>query len=175
MAIPFHIVLKAFEVSLRARERRHQLRRDWDQHGKPLAHPADQLVDAPQVGLALAFRAVAQALARLLLGTLIDSLQKQAGVIDHSLANAASGLLIVLEPLTHLSGREPRLPLCPQQAIGMASVGARQRRNHPRRRPTRQLALSNRSERRLGQRREQCEPPVDPAAITGAAAGSFTL
>src|SRR5262249_56216611 len=87
-------------------------------------------------------------------------------VIDHSLANAPSGLLIVLEPLTHLSGREPRLPLCPQQAIGMASVGARQRRNHPRRRPTRQLALSNRSERRLGQRREQCEPPVDPAAIT---------
>ena len=59
-AIPFDVVLKALEVSLRARQRRHQLRRDWDQHGKPLAHPADQLIDAPQVGLALAFRTVAR-------------------------------------------------------------------------------------------------------------------
>src|SRR5262249_26542698 len=64
--IPFDVVLKALEVSLRARQRRHQLRRDRVQHRQPLAHPADQLIDPPQVGLALAFRAVTQALARLL-------------------------------------------------------------------------------------------------------------
>src|SRR5262245_6907417 len=136
-AIPFDVVLKALEVSLCAREGSHQLRGDRTQHRQSLAHAADQLIDPPQVGLALAFGAVAQALARLLLGTLIDRLQKQAGMIDHPLANAASGLLIVLEPLTQLSSREPRLLLGPQQAIGMRSVGARQRRNHPRGRPAR--------------------------------------
>jgi hypothetical protein len=167
--------LKTFEVSLRARERRHQLRRDWDQHGKPLAHAADQLVDPPQVGLALAFRTVTQTLARLLLGTLVDRLQEQTGVIDHPLANAASGLLVMLEPLTQLSGRKPRLPLSPQQPIGMRSVGARQRCNHPRRRPTRQPALPNRSEGRLRQRCEQLQAPIDPAAITRATARSLAL
>jgi hypothetical protein len=150
LAIPLDVVAKTFEVSLRARERRHQLRRDGDQHGKPLAHAADQLIDPPQVSLALTFRAIAQALARPLFGLLFQCLHEQAGVIDHSLANPASGLLVVLEPLTQLSGREPRLSLCAQQAIGMCSVGARQRRNHPRRRPARQPALPNRRKGRLG-------------------------
>ena len=111
MAQPFDVVVKAFEVSLRARERRHQLRRDWDQHGKPLANPADQLIDPPQVGLALAFRTLAQALARLLLGSLIDRLHEQAGVIDHALTNAAPGLLVVLEPLSQIARGQLRLLL----------------------------------------------------------------
>src|ERR1700730_141228 len=44
--------------------------------GRPVGF--ELLIDAPQVGLALAFGAVAQALARPLLGTLIERLQKQA-------------------------------------------------------------------------------------------------
>src|SRR5262249_1789562 len=113
--------------------------------------------------------------ARLLLGTLIDHLQKQTRVIDHPLTNAASGLLVVLEPLTQLPRGEPRLALGPQQAIGMRSVGARQRRHHPCRRPARQPTLPNRSQGRLGQRCEQLQAPVNPAAITGAATSSLAL
>jgi hypothetical protein len=103
--------MKAFEVCLRARERGHELRRDRTQHRQPLAYAADQLIDAPQVGLTLALRTVAQALARLFFGALIQRLQKQARVIDHPLANAASGLLVMLEPQAELARRQPRLPL----------------------------------------------------------------
>jgi hypothetical protein len=87
---------------------------------QPLAHAADQLVDAPELGLALALRATAQALARPLLGTLIQRLQKQAWVIDHPLANAAPGFLVVREPLPQFAGSELSLRLRAQQAIGCA-------------------------------------------------------
>jgi len=97
-AIPLDVVLKTFEVRLCAPERSHQLLRERGEHSQALAHAADQLVDAPQVGFALALWANTQAFARRPFGTLLQRLQEQVGVIDHPLANAALRLLVVLEP-----------------------------------------------------------------------------
>src|SRR5262249_12181987 len=175
LAIPLDVPLKAFEVSLCARERLHQLLRKRREHSQALAHPADQFVDAPPLGFALTLRADTQSLGPILRGALVERLHEQLRVLDHAFAHSSPGLLVMFEPPTQLARRQRRLPQGRQKLLGMCTAGARQRCNHPRRCPSRQPPRAHRGKARLRKRREQLQPPVDPAVVTPATAANLAL
>src|SRR5262245_53568939 len=132
-AVPLDVVLEAFEVSLRPRERLHQLRRYRGEHSQPLAHTTDQLVDA-KVSLVLALRADAQSVGPILRGALVQSLHEQLRMLDHAFAHCTAILLVMRKPTLQLAGRQSRFRQGPQNLLGMCTAGARQRCNHPSRR-----------------------------------------
>ena len=90
---------------MRAAERLHQLWRERGEHSQALAHAADQLVDPPQVGFALALGTATQSVGSILRGTLVEGLHEQLRMLDHAFANATADLLVVIEPPTQLARR----------------------------------------------------------------------
>ena len=57
----------------------------------------------------------------------------------------------------------------------MGGIGTRQRHHHPGGRPRRQLARTYRRQRRIGQTRQQLQPPADPADVSPAPASQLVL
>src|SRR5271166_3531256 len=130
------------------------------QRGHTLAQTCDHRLKAAQIAEAFAFGAVAQALAGVARLVCPQGVDEQPGLADHALAGGARCLLIMLEPAPQL----PRRQWCPgqrrQQALGMLGAGARQRCDYPVSGPTRQSAAAHRRQRRVGQARQQLQPPA---------------
>src|SRR5215472_12770787 len=76
LGIPLDVVADGVKAGLETGHRAHHRVRQWTQSGQPLAQARDDHVEASQVGLAFAFRALAQELAALLFGAFLLRLDK---------------------------------------------------------------------------------------------------
>jgi len=80
LGIPLDVVAKRREACLHASNGVHHDLGQRTKSRQPLAHARDDHVDASQIALAFAFRAIAQTLAAALLGALLLGLDKQVRV-----------------------------------------------------------------------------------------------
>ena len=64
-------------------------------------------------------------------------------------------VLIMVEPVAPFARGQRRRREPGQQFVGVFGVGARQRQQHPGRRPGRQVSRADGGKRRIGQRRDQ--------------------
>ena len=107
LGIPLDVVADGFEAGLETGPRAHHRVRQWTQSGQPLAR--DDHVEASQVGLAFAFRALAQELAALLFGAFLLRLDKQPRVVNQALAHGVACALVMLEPAAQRARGQRRL------------------------------------------------------------------
>jgi hypothetical protein len=79
LGIPFDVVAKGVKAHLQPRNRVHHDLGQRAERRQPLAQACDDPVEAPQIGLAFAFRSLAQALAGAVLGAVIEPGRTAAG------------------------------------------------------------------------------------------------
>src|SRR6516162_114424 len=100
IGIPLDVPTKCFETRLNERYRSHQVLGQRTQIRQSLAHAADQHIDASQIDLAAAFRAIAQTLAHALLDALLQGCKEQPRMVDQPFSSHTASLLIMLKPAT---------------------------------------------------------------------------
>jgi hypothetical protein len=77
LGMVFDVVAKGLKAGPQARNGVHHTLGQWTERRQSFAQARDDHVEAPQIGFARAFRAVAQALAGMLLGTVPQSPDEQ--------------------------------------------------------------------------------------------------
>ena len=94
---------------------------------------------------------------------------------EQALARGGVALAVVIQPSGQLAGGQRLAAHLSEQALGVRAVGARQRHEHPVRRPGGDHPLAHRLLQRLAQRREQRQAPIDPARVFADACGQGAL
>ena len=94
---------------------------------------------------------------------------------EQALARSGVALAVVLQPRRQLAGRQGRGAYLREQLLGIGAVGARQRYEHPVRRPGGDHPLAHRLLQRLGQCRQERQAPIDPARVLADAFAQGTL
>jgi hypothetical protein len=171
----FDVVAKGLKAGPQARNGVHHTLGQWTERRQSFAQARDDHVEAPQIGFARAFRAVAQALAGMLLGTFPQGLDEQVRVADQTVAGGVARSLVMHEPAAQRAGGQRRVEQCRKHSLGVCGVVAHQRGHHAGGCPARQPALAHRRESRVGEPAEQLQAPAHPAGITPAAAGELVL
>src|SRR6516162_6714577 len=108
IGISLDVSTKAFKILVNERYGRHQLLGRRTQIRQSFAHTADQHIDASQIDLAAAFRAIAQTLAHALLDALLQGCLEQMRMVDQAFSSNTAGLLVMLEPAAQLAGGQWR-------------------------------------------------------------------
>jgi hypothetical protein len=96
-------------------------------------------------------------------------------MLEQTLARGGIALAVVIQPSGQLAGGQRLAAQLFEQALGIGVVGARQRHQHPVRRPGGDHPIAHRLLQRLGQCREQCQAPIHPARVLAHARGQGAL
>ena len=109
LGMVFDVVAKGVKADLQAKNGVHHGPGQWTERRQSFAQARDDHVEAPQIGLARAFRAVAQALAGMLLGTVPHGLDEQVRVADQTVAGGVTRSLVMHEPAAQRAGGQRRV------------------------------------------------------------------
>jgi hypothetical protein len=104
LGMALDVVAKSLEAVLHTSDGVHRGLGQWANSWQSLAHARDDHVDTPKIGLALAFRPVAQALVEVLLVTFLTSLYEQLRMVDQTFTGDTARLLIMCEPTAQITG-----------------------------------------------------------------------
>ena len=122
----------------------------------------------------LALGPLAQLLRIAIERALVQAVDEQAWMLDHAFALLTLRALVVVEPGAQLARAQHVRVQAREQPVRVIAVGARQRSEDARGRPTRHARASHRLQQGLRQCAEQHQAPLHPAYVACALMGRVT-